>query len=135
MNQTTSLCPRLGGRAFEAGGEVRIEQMQLRLMLCAFIPLVLGGCLNPSQIQAATAGQAQRHTLPRRMAVGHLRRATTPRIFPLTLVDEGTRLVGSVIPERLNMAPASLVPSLHADIHLVQYAGRSILRYWLVASR
>ena len=34
----------------EAGGGGGIEQMTLRLMLCALILLALGGCQNPSRI-------------------------------------------------------------------------------------
>ena len=42
----------------EAGGGGGIEQMTLRLMLCAFILLALGGCQNPSRIQAASSHSA-----------------------------------------------------------------------------
>jgi hypothetical protein len=45
----------LGG---EGGGGGGIEQMTLRLMLCAFILLALGGCQNPSRIQAASSHSA-----------------------------------------------------------------------------
>ena len=39
----------------EAGGGGEIEQMTLRLMLCVLILLALGGCQNPSRIQAASS--------------------------------------------------------------------------------
>ncbi len=42
----------------EAGGGGGIEQMTLKLMLCAFILLALGGCQNPSRIQAASSHSA-----------------------------------------------------------------------------
>jgi hypothetical protein len=38
--------------------EDEIEQMTLRLVLCAFILLALGGCQNPSRIQAASSHSA-----------------------------------------------------------------------------
>ena len=44
--------------------------MPLRLMLCAFILLALGGCQNPSRIQAASSHSAAvpgLHHLQRRM--------------------------------------------------------------------
>jgi hypothetical protein len=33
-----------------------LSQMTLRLILCALILLALGGCQNPSRIQAASSG-------------------------------------------------------------------------------
>ena len=48
----------LDAPAAKQEAEDGFEQMPLRLMLCAFILLALGGCQNPSRIQAASSHSA-----------------------------------------------------------------------------